>query len=511
MPSASRRRFPAASRPSRAPQPVAGFQVGCQVPAGSVRSIESAERRCLVRHFGVGLDDGVPLEPADASRNTKLRDRTRSVQTGSGRAPSDSESPFREDGFDLGERGRLGPERRPDLAAGSVRILRREAACSGAGWIEGEREGAAAAARRSPASSEGACEDQGSLHRQDDVPCVQWVVPDIAGRCIRTTLPWTELAHGTMHIGAVADAQHRGFEFRARALCRLAVLEVDQILELFGEVDAEVAAAVDASRSKKGRSGFFGREGVARVDVGDVMRFRFRSQARQQQTLDCLRLLLDTAPLRVLGLLRVAREFLRGVLQRFHLGAQVVVFVEVPILAQRVQGATHACEATAGALLNGVPEYGPNTTRSLAGIALQKTSPSIPRRDDRARRVVVEEEVQQRVAAQRRPQVEALVLPPAPHVRIGRLAGDVVGGRGDEAQHTERLQVGGQRRRGASGQRDRLTGHFGLRCVPSLTLASRQSAAASPARRAGTARAVRAARACVPSSSRGRRRPSPAP
>ena len=204
----------------------------------------------------------------------------------------------------------------------------------GAGWIESEREGAPAAARCSPASSEGSCEGQGAFHRQDDIPCVQRVVSDVAGRRIRTALSRAELAHGTVYVGAAADVEHRGLEFGTRTLCRVAILEVDQFLKLLGEVDAEVAAAVVAAGAEQGRGGFFGREHVARIDVGDVNRVRFRSQARQQQTLDRLRLLLDTALLRVVGSLCISLESLRCLLQGFHSCAQAVVFVEAAVLAQ---------------------------------------------------------------------------------------------------------------------------------------------------------------------------------
>ena len=89
------------------------------------------------------------------------------------------------------------------------------------------------------------------------------------------------------------------------------------------------------------------------------------------------------------------------------------------VVAQRADGAAHQLQSTAPAVPDGAHENRAAATRRFTRVALQKSGPPVPRGDDRARRVVAEEEAQQRVAAQRRPQVEAFV-PPTSRGRGGR-------------------------------------------------------------------------------------------
>lgn len=208
-------------------EPVTCLQIRNEVPARSVRRIESSERGRLVWHLAVGLDDGIPLKASDSSCGADASNRTRRVQPRSSRAFPDSKASFCEDGCRFGECGWLGPDGGPDLAARSVRVLRRQAACSRAGGFERERKGRTAAACCSPTPRESAGERQRALHRQHHVPCVQRVVTLVSGRPVGPALPGAELAHRTMLFGAPDNVEQRRFELGA-ALFRRRVQNVQE-------------------------------------------------------------------------------------------------------------------------------------------------------------------------------------------------------------------------------------------------------------------------------------------
>ena len=343
-------------QPSGVAEPVTGLQVGNEVPARSIRRVEPAERSRLVRHLAVGLDDGIPFETFDSSGGADAGHRACRVQPRSSRAFPESESPFGQDGRRFRKRGRLGPDGRPDFAARSVRVLRRQTSCSRARGFEGERESGPAAARRSPAPSEGAREGQCAFHGEDDVPCVQRVVSLVSGRRVGAALPRAELAHRTMLLGPPDHVEQRGLELGFRADPRAAIAEIDQFLQHFRKVDTEVTAPVVAARPEQGSGRFVDRKHVTRVDVADVVRIRFGSQARQQPALHGLGRLLDLAFLGVFEFLLFPLELLRSVLQVLRPRPQTVVFAQVIVVAQRTDGAAHPLQTAALAVLDGAHE-----------------------------------------------------------------------------------------------------------------------------------------------------------
>lgn len=79
----------------------------------------------------------------------------------------------------------------------------------------------------------------------------------------------------------------------------------------------------------------------------------------------------------------------------------------------------------------------PNRVDAGLHVIRIEPAPAIPRRNDRRRPVLLQEEAQQRVAVETGAQVEAVGLPPAARGLVLLL--------GDEAEDAEGLEVGGER------------------------------------------------------------------
>ncbi len=167
------------------------------------------------------------------------------------------------------------------------------------------------------------------------------------------------------------------------------------------------------------------------------------------------------------------------------------------------------------------PPDRPKTFRDIGGtqgresvlvVLWIKPAPPIPRRDHRTRRVPVQKELRHPVLPQSRAQVEPLPLPRASYTGVRRLARHVVGTRREQPEHTERLQVGRQRRGRAPMQSQPVRRrHRTLPSPPSPRRASPRVGAASPATRGGKDRGGPAGLWFAPSSSRASRRPTRAP
>ena len=114
---------------------------------------------------------------------------------------------------------------------------------------------------------------------------------------------------------------------------------------------------------------------------------------------------------------------------------------------------------------------------------------SVPRRNDRARRVLIQKEADQSIRSETASETKVPAVPPATCVGVGGDTVRVIGGAGNQTQHAERLQVAGQRRRRTSVQPDRVNPHSAPP-PPRPMRASPRCAAMLPGMRAETARAA---------------------
>ena len=289
------RRGSRAARKSPRPfQPVTGLQVFNQVPARSVRCVEPSKRRRLIGHFGVGLDKRVTLEAADTTRLPDSCDRAGGVQARANSAVPQSEPPFGENCRHLGESCGLAPQRRPDFPARAVRVGGRQAACSGVTRFKREWESGSNIACGTPTPRERTGEHYGSFHCKHDIPRVERTIALVSGRCVRSTLPRTELTHRSGHVEALVHAEQRRLEWHTCTVSMGTVVELEQFLQTFRKVDPKVAATVVTSRTKQRRRGFIRLKDIAGVQVSQMMRVGRGPQGWEQETLGFLRLPLDT-------------------------------------------------------------------------------------------------------------------------------------------------------------------------------------------------------------------------